>query len=396
MSRPAVADEAAPAGAAFSPVDNEAPLRWWRRLRLVPGGELGVGRRAVILAAIAWLPIALWSFLQGRLLGAESGEPLLQHYGIHVRCLLAIPLFVLAEAALHRKGASLARRFVSSGAVDMATRPAFDAVLRDVIRLRDASLPWVLALGAAIAWALVDRPDPHDDALSWAADGRGGLGFGGWWATYVARPIFVALLLGWLWRIALLTIWMWRVGGLPLALVPTHPDRMGGIAFVESLPKAFTLVTLALAAVLASRWAHEVVHHGADLSSFGPALAGFAAAWTLLLLLPLLALSKALRAARKAAVPAYSVLVGAQGRAVHRRWIERDARADEALLEPAGVGPLADAAAAYKSAVAMRKLAVTRKAVTGILLPMAVPFVLLAATKVPLKDLALKLLKVLV
>jgi hypothetical protein len=395
MSRPAVADEAAPVGAAFSPVDNEAPLRWWRRLRLVPGGELGVGRRAVILAAIAWLPIALWSFLQGRLLGAESGEPLLQHYGIHVRCLLAIPLFVLAEAALHRKGASLARRFVSSGAVDMATRPAFDAVLRDVIRLRDASLPWVLALGAAIAWALVDRPDPHDDALSWAADGRGGLGFGGWWALFVARPIYLALLFGWIWRIALVTYWMWRVGRLGLALVPTHPDRTGGIAFVETLPKAFTLVTLALTAVIASRWAHEIVHHGAALTSFRlPALA-FAAAWTLLLLLPLMALAPALLATRKAALPAYATLAGAQGRAVHRRWIER-ASAEEEMLEPAGIGPLADAAAAYEAARRLRSVPVTRKAITGILFPMALPLLLLVATQVPLKDLLVKLVKVLV
>jgi hypothetical protein len=395
MSRPATSEEAVPAGAAFSPVDNEAPLRWWRRLRLVPGGDLGTGRRAAILAAIAWLPIALWSLLQGRLLGVDAGEPLLQHYGVHVRCLIAIPLLVLAESALHRKGASLARRFVASGAVDAATRPAFDAVLRDVTRLRDAALPWVLALGAAVAWALADRPDPGDDALSWATDAGGRLGFGGWWFMWVARAIYVALLLGWIWRIGLVTYWMWRVGRLRLALVPTHPDRTGGIAFVETLPNAFTLVTLALAAVLASRWAHEAVHHGATLASFRvPALA-FAAGWTLLLLLPLLALAPVLRATRKAALPAYSALAGAQGRAVHRRWIERS-DADAEMLEPAGIGPLADAAAAFEASRKLRSVPISRKAVTAILVPMALPFVALAATQVPLKELLIKVLKVLV
>jgi len=393
MSRPAVLDEATPAGAAFSPVDNEAPLRWWRRLRLVPRDGLGVGRRAVLLALFAWLPIALWAWWAGRFVDAGAGEPLIQYYGVHVRCLIAIPLLVLAEAALHKAGGSIARRFVATGAVGEELRPRFDAVLRDVARLRDASLPWVLTVGVAVAWAIIDPPQQGDEALAWALAPDGGLRFGGWWFVYVVRPIFVALLLGWLWRIALLTRWMWRIGKLPLALVPTHPDRLGGIAFVETLPKAFTLVTLALAAMLASRWAHEVLHDGAALRSFVPTLAAFAAGWVLLVMLPLLALSPALRAARKVALPAYSVLVGAQGRALHRRWIERDPRADETMLEPKGLGPLADAAVAYEATSRMRKLAVTRKAVTGILLPMALPFVLLAATRVPLKDLALGLLK---
>jgi hypothetical protein len=188
---------------------------------------------------------------------------------------------------------------------------------------------------------------------------------------------------------------MWRVGRLRLALVPTHPDRTGGIAFVETLPKAFTLVTLALAAVLASRWAHEAVHHGATLASFRvPALA-FAAGWTLLLLLPLLALAPVLRATRKAALPAYSALAGAQGRAVHRRWIERSG-ADAEMLEPAGIGPLADAAAAFEASRKLRSVPISRKAVTAILVPMALPFVALAATQVPLKELLIKVLKVLV
>jgi hypothetical protein len=231
--------------------------------------------------------------------------------------------------------------------------------------------------------------------MSWAFRADGSLGFGGWWAAYVARPIFFALLLGWLWRIALVTVWMWRVGKLGLSFVPTHPDRAGGIAFVERLPGAFALVTLALSAVPASRWAHEVIHHGASLASFRlPALA-FAVLWTLLLLLPLLALAPALGGAKRRAAPAYAALVGEQGRLVHRRWIERKAVDDE-LLEAAGVGPVADAAALYDAVKKMRPFPVGKAALIGILAPMAVPFVLLVLVQFPVKDILLKLLKLLV
>jgi hypothetical protein len=132
-----------PSGAiAFSPVDNDAPLRGWRWLRIVPSGELGAGRRAVLVALVAWLPIAVWAFATGRFVSADAGEPLFQHYGIHVRCLIAIPLFILAEAALHRTGGAIARQFVSSGTVPTELVPRFEAVNRGMVRLRDASLPW--------------------------------------------------------------------------------------------------------------------------------------------------------------------------------------------------------------------------------------------------------------
>jgi len=43
-----------------------------------------------------------------------------------------------------------------------------------------------------------------------------------------------------------------RIAKLNLSIVPTHPDRAGGLGFLERAPKAFVLVVLAASAVLAS------------------------------------------------------------------------------------------------------------------------------------------------
>ncbi|MGA8032449.1 MAG: hypothetical protein WCB48_08630, partial [Casimicrobiaceae bacterium] len=278
-------------GAEFSPIENELPLRWFRRLHLVPANGLGAGRRAIFLALLTWLPIALWAAATGHLWNDATGEQLLQHYGVHVRCLFTIPLFVLAEAALDRASQRIAPQFITSGLIGDATRDRFDALLRDVRRLRDMSLPWIFVIGATLAWSLANRPELHDDALSWAVEANGQLGFGGMWASYVVRPIFIALVLGWLWRIILVASWFWRVGRLDLALVPTHPDRVGGLAFVEKVPGAFAMVTLGLSAILASHWAHEIVHHAATLQAFKLPAVGFVTLWSLFVLLPLFALA---------------------------------------------------------------------------------------------------------
>ena len=141
-------------GAAFSPVENELPLRWYRRLKLVPANGLGTGRRAVFLALLTWLPIVIWAATVGRLLTSEVGEPLLQHFGIHVRCLLAIPLLILAESAMDKTARRLLPQFLASGVVGPEQRSAFEQVSVDLRRLRDASLPWALVLGVALGWSL--------------------------------------------------------------------------------------------------------------------------------------------------------------------------------------------------------------------------------------------------
>ena len=381
---------------AFSPVENEAPLRWLRRLHLAPRQGLGAGRRALGMALLTWLPIAAWALAADRVGSLEdSGESLLRHYGVHVRCLLVIPMLILAEPMLHRAARAIATRLAAMAATSEA-RAAFDAAGQAVVRLRDATLPWVLLLGAAIGWSLADDPRAHGDAMAWALDAEGRLGFGGAWFAYVVRPVLLALLLAWLWRIVLLSLWMGRVGRIDLALVPTHPDRAGGVALIEKLPGALALVSMALSAMLASRWAHEILHHGASLAAYQHAVIVFVVLWSLLLLLPLLAFAPALSRTRKQAIRAYSALVGRQGELVHQRWIEGREVAAEPILEAPEIGPVADAAAMYEAVVKMRRVPVGKASVIGILLPLAVPLLVVAALQVPLKDLLLKLAKALV
>jgi len=74
-------------------------------------------------------------------------------------------------------------------------------------------------LGAALAWTFVSGATNHGDELSWALDENQTLGFGGVRFVYVVRPLFVAMLLGWLWRIALLVLFFARLGTLNLSFV---------------------------------------------------------------------------------------------------------------------------------------------------------------------------------
>jgi hypothetical protein len=379
----------------FSPIDNEPLLHLQRVLHLAPEHGLGVVRRAIFFALLTWAPIAIWSLVRGRFVDAAVGEPLLQHYGVHVRCLVAIPMFILGEATLHRAALRYFPQFVTAGIVDDVTRPRFEAAVRTLRRWRGSSIPWLLVIGVALAVTFVDRTPTHADEMSWAVDWKGGLGFGGIWFAYVVRPIFVSLLLGWLWRIALLALMFARLSRIGLSLVPSHPDRAGGLGFLEKLPSAFGPVSFGLSAMLASHWAHQVVHHGMDLSAIKVPAAVFVVVWSLLLLAPLGALMPVLHSAKRAALPSYSAMVAEQGRLVRQRWIDSTTKSDAPLLEPAGVGPICDAAAMYGQVKSMRILPIGKTSLIAVLLPIVVPMLIVVTLKIPIGKLLLGLVKTL-
>ena len=374
---------------------DEWPLRWQRKLGLAPKDGMGLVRRAAFFAMVAWLPLAVWAFVHGHALPGGIAEPLLTHFGINVRCLVAIPLLILAEGVALRTTVAMARQFVRNGLVTEAQRGAFAALLRGVARLRDSSLPWVVVLGLTLAWVIADPADPHNDALSWAVDGAGNLGFGAWWFAYVARPIFSVLVLGWLWRMVVVFILFRRISKLDLDLVPTHPDRAAGLGFLEFYPGAFALVTFAVAAVVGSGWAHDIVYHGERVESMIRPLALFTVVWTLLLLSPLLAFTPKLMATKRQARRDYGRMVGEQGRLVRRRWILGESVAHGELLEPEGVGPVADAQTLHDAVMRMRMAPVGKSALFAVLVPLVLPMLAVFAIQIPLKTMLFKVLKTL-
>jgi hypothetical protein len=378
----------------LSLVDDVA-LRLQRQVGLVPARGLGVVRRAVFFALLTWLPLVAWALYASRILPGSVDEPLLMHFGVHVRFLLAVPALILGEAMAHRVSTTLIPYFLTSGVVPPAQRGAFVRVLGGVARLRDRTLPWVLIAVLVVAWTILQPVAVGSEAgheAKWAASGEaGGLGFGGWWLLYVSRPIFGVLLAAWLWRLALVFVLLKRIARLDLSIVPTHPDGAGGLGFVKDMPKAFSLLAFATSAVVASRLAHDVIYHGATLQSLKVVLAGFVVLVIVICVAPLLALARPLAAAKRRALLEYGALIGKHGRLVRQRWILGEAPADDALLQAVEIGPVADTLAVYEAVDRMRAVPFGKSTLLGIAIPTLIPIVVLISTQVPIKEVLKKI-----
>ena len=378
----------------LSLVDDVA-LRLQRHVRLVPARGLGVVRRAVFFALLTWLPLVAWAAYAGRIMPGGIDEPLVMHFGVHVRFLLAVPALILGEAMAHRVSTTLVPYFLTSGVVPPAQRAAFVRVVGGVARLRDRTLPWLLIAVIVIGWTILEPVGGGSEAgheAAWAASGDGGgLGFGGFWLLYVSRPIFGALLAAWLWRLALVFILLKRIAGLELSIVPTHPDGSGGLGFVRDMPKAFSLMAFAASAVVASRLAHDVIYHGVSVQSLKGVLGGFVVLVVVLCVAPLLALAGPLAAAKRRALLDYGALVGEHGRLVRRRWILGETPTDDALLHASEIGPVADALALYDSVRRMRPVPFGKSTLIAIAVPTLLPILVLLSTQVPIKEVLKKI-----
>ena len=100
----------------------------------MPRTGLGIVRRAIAYALVTWLSIAVWVAFAGRAVSGTVDEPLLQHFGVNVRCLIVIPLLVLAEGMAHADDA------VPAAAAVRARRAGGgqgEETLKGVARLRD-------------------------------------------------------------------------------------------------------------------------------------------------------------------------------------------------------------------------------------------------------------------
>jgi hypothetical protein len=386
-------------GSDFSLVHESLFFRLQTALGLTRWQRAGKGWQATIYALLAWLPIAIYAVAHDALYETASGEPLLWHYGIHVRALVAIPILILAEGTVEKSIRSVVSQFSESGIVDGTQIEPYRCALeqaRKILNSLTAQVALIVVTGTGVFFGygttmLIDESAPW---LLFARNGRQSLTFAGWWYVLVLLPLFSFLALQWLWRWIVWAIFLRRVSKLKLNLVATHSDRCGGLLFLQTVPAAFAGFVFALTAVLASQWGHEVEFHGVDIYSFKSALIGFVLIIMGIFVGPLLVFSGCLWRTKRQALREYSALVARQGRLFHRRWIE-DKGSDDEKVDTSDISALAGLRNSFEVITHMRPVPIDRTLLITLAWSVILPILPVIALKLPIQDVLKRLAKTL-
>jgi hypothetical protein len=66
-------------------------------------------RRISLYLLVGWVPLVVWALVNRRAFEGVVTEPLLQHFAVHARFLVAVPLLLAAEPVAE----SIARRAIA-------------------------------------------------------------------------------------------------------------------------------------------------------------------------------------------------------------------------------------------------------------------------------------------
>ena len=353
-------------------------------------------RRIVVLSLLAWLPLALLAGFEGRLLPGTATVPFLLDVEVHVRYLLAIPLMVVAELVVHQRMRAVLQQFLGRKLVPEAVRTQFDAAVVSVARLRNSVLAEVLIIafvygvGMFVVWRNYVALDANTWYATTSAEGSR-LSLAGMWYGYVSLPLFQFLLLRWYYRVFIWARFLWQVSRLELKLVPTHPDRVGGLGFLANTAYAFLPLALAHGAVLAGMLANRILHLGAKLPEFKAEIVLMLFFVQFLVFGPLFAFAAQLARAKRTGLGEYGSLAARYVREFDGKWLRGGAAPGEPLVGTADLQSLADLGNSFEVVKGMRLAPVTRDAILQLAAATLLPVVPLLLTMMPWDELLKRL-----
>jgi hypothetical protein len=367
------------------------PLYQLLRRAHLTGGALELWRRRIVLGTlVAWLPLLLLTALEGHALGGAT--PFLLSVEVHVRFLVALPLLIVAELVVHQRMITVVRQFDERDLIRDEDRARFGAAIDSAFRLRNSVIAEVLLLllvygvGVLVVWR---KYIALHTATWYATPTETGmrLSLAGAWFMFVSLPLFQFLLLRWYLRMFIWARFLWQTSRLDLALVPTHPDRLGGLGFLAGTAFAFVPVLAAHGAMLAGPIAERIFHHGAKLTDFKIGIAGLVVFLLVVVIGPLLFFAPRLAAAKRKGNREYGLLAERYVRAFDAKWLRGGAVAGESLIGSADVQSLADLSSSFEVVRSMRILPVTWDTLVQLVGATLAPLAPLLLTMISMEDL---------
>src|SRR5262245_57415446 len=369
----------------------------WRRMGLDRVLVATLRVRHLLVWAAVWIPMLAICLWHGT---AVSGVavPFLLDFEAQARFLIALPLLLIAQPFADGAFGNALESFMERGLV----RPGDAARFRSFIesaRRWSRGLPLTVAVIILlvlaqwyIAPARWEYPVP-----TWKGASTGDvlqLSAAGWWYAHVAIAVFQFILVRWVLRLLIWWVLLLRISRLDLQLMPTHPDRSGGLGILGGRIGAFSPFLVSQGVLLSGTLCNRIIYQHQPLQQMWPDAAAYGVLVLVLILGPFMTFSKPMLRAKRRAKVEYSLLASRYVNEFHGKWIGGKAPADEALLGSADIQSLADLTGSLDVISEMRFAPFGKEAIAKVLVPFALPVLPLVFTIIPADELVKSLLKI--
>jgi hypothetical protein len=275
------------------------------------------------------------------------------------------------------------RRFVERRIVLPEDLPKLEDAVDSAMRLRNSVAAEVLLFIAAYVFGLTlwtNRVDVGHATWFAGPDGRWSLTPAGYWYVFVSLPIVQFILLRWYFRFFIWFRFLWRVSRINLNLIPSHPDKCGGLGFLGKSSYAFGPILFAQGTLLSAVVASRVLERGESLLSFKLQIGAVIAFFVVAILGPLVMFSRRMAAVRREGLAEYGLFAQRYVEGFHRKWVVGDSPPTDELLGTGDIQSLADLGNSYGLVRDMRYVPFGLDDITQLAVVTAAPFLPLLLT----------------
>jgi hypothetical protein len=356
-------------------------------------------RRVLVISLLTWLPLLVLSVFSGQAFGGISKVPFFYDWDVHVRFLVALPLLLVAELVVHQRIRFIVSQFLERGIIPKRLGPQFETTIRSAMSLRNSMVIEVLLILLVItAGHYLWSSQLVLETATWyalMAEGQQRFTLAGYWYAYFSIPIFQLLLLRWYFRIFIWVRFLWQLSRMDLHLVPTHPDRAGGLGFLGGSTAAFMPLLLAQGALLAGQIANHIFYEGDKLLDFKPEVVTAVIFLVLTVLGPLCVFSPKLAQTKRQGLLDYGELASRYVEGFDQKWLRGGAPQDEALVGSGDIQSLNDLAGSFEIIQSMRPFPFSKTIMLQTAVTVLVPLLPLALTMISLEEIIKRLLGIL-
>jgi len=353
-------------------------------------------RRMVGLALICWLPLLLLSFAEKHLTSGVR-VPFLLDPEVHIKFFIALPLLVFAEVIANTRISRIVPQFVNRGIIAPQDKARFQEFVDSAMRLRNSVIAeLILLVAVATLGHWIWRQKITLSVSTWYAI-RNGAGLGltgaGMYYAFASLAIFRFLLLRWYYRLFIWYRLLWQIRSLPLHFNYYHPDRCGGLGFLaDSLP-AFASVFVAQTTLVSGVIFTRILYAGDKMPNHKLDIPASIAFFALVIVFPLLFFGARLEQAGRLAKREFGVLSSRYVDAFREKWVQSQVPPAEPLLGTPDMQSLADLGNSFTVVKEFRLVPVTKQNLVRLVVSIAIPFLPLFLTVIPLDELMTRLLK---
>lgn len=354
------------------------------------------GVRALAAVAITYLPILVLASIEGVAWGQSVRMPLLCDITETCRFLLVGPLLIASEAFVD-PWIIQSVRYVRDRLTVRDELPRFEKSIAKAVRLRDSYFVEFFLLIGVFGWQWVEvSVVPHNAMTSWHCVPSGESPTNAYlWCVYISRPLVRFLWFRWIWRYLVWSLFLVRLARMKLNIVPTHPDKLGGLGIIAAGHRQFTILALTFGVQAASIVGEQIIFEGKKLLSFKEEVIGVVIIVLLFFLTPLLTFTGKLLEAKRIGLFEYGAFAEQVTSAFHTKWIG-SVKEKEQVLATGEVQSLSNLANTYQVVRNMSISLIGKDNALAFVLATLLPFVPLLLTVYPFEELVKHVLKVVI